>query len=251
MAFKEVSVSQVKKCCAGGCTLTKGSGGWPSAPGSTARPPSATWTLPRPSAPAVRVVGPAERRAGGRRGPSRPAGPARRGAGEAWSALEAHHGYIQDLIDKGLTVVKVGDLLARRGIVVPERTLHRYCAERLAAPPPRKTPFRLADPEPGREAQTDFGRMGIIFDPASSRRRVVHALILVAVWSRHMFVWLTFTQTTADVIEGFELAWEFFRWHFPCRHPRQPDAGHHQGRAHRAPYKRHVLGVLPRPGFPN
>jgi hypothetical protein len=44
---------------------------------------------------------------------------------------------------------------------------------------------------------------------------VVHALIIVAVWSRHMFVWLTFTQTTADVIEGFEHAWESFGGVFP------------------------------------
>jgi hypothetical protein len=141
--------------------------------------------------------------------------PGRRvGRGEAWSVLQAQHGYVQELIDKGLTVVKVGDLLARRGIVVPERTLHRYCAERCTSGA-SKTTVRLADPEPGREAQTDFGKMGIIFDPASSRRRVVHALILVAVWSRHMFVWLSFTQTTADVIEGFEHAWEFFGGVFP------------------------------------
>jgi transposase len=141
--------------------------------------------------------------------------PGRRvGRGEAWSVLQAQHGYLQELIDKGLTVVKVGDLLARRGIVVPERTLHRYCAE-LCGGDAARTTVRLADPEPGREAQTDFGRMGIMFDPQSSRRRAVHALILVAVWSRHMFVWLTFTQTTADVIEGFEHAWEFFGGVFP------------------------------------
>src|SRR5204862_222971 len=31
-----------------------------------------------------------------------------------------------------------------------------------------------------------------------------------AVYSRHCFVWLTFRQTTGDVIEGFEAAWRFF-----------------------------------------
>ena len=138
----------------------------------------------------------------------------RSGRGESWAALESHHDFIKDLIDKGVTAVKVGDLLARRGVVVPERTLHRYCAERCRDQS-ASTTVRLADPEPGREAQTDFGRMGLIYDPASSRRRVVHALILVAVWSRHMFVWLSFTQTTADVIEGFEHAWEFFHGVFP------------------------------------
>jgi hypothetical protein len=68
--------------------------------------------------------------------------------------------------------VNVGDLLARRGVVVPERTLHRYCAE-PCRDQAASTTVRLADPEPGREAQTDFGRMGLIYDPASSRRRVV------------------------------------------------------------------------------
>ena len=117
------------------------------------------------------------------------------------------------MVDKGLTVAKVGDLLTRQGIVVPERTLWRYCAERCPSAP--KGTVRLADPEPGRELQADFGRMGIMFDPVSARRRVVHALILVAVWSRHMFVWLTFTQTTADVIEGLEMGWAFFSGIFP------------------------------------
>jgi hypothetical protein len=102
--------------------------------------------------------------------------------------------------------------------VVPERTLWRYRAERCSNGRPNDT-VRLADPEPGRELQADFGRMGLLFDPVSARRRVVHALILVAVWSRHMFVWLTFTQTTADVIEGLELAWAFFGGIFPILTP--------------------------------
>jgi transposase len=39
---------------------------------------------------------------------------------------------------------------------------------------------------------------------------VVHGLIFTAVYSRHMFVWPTYRQTLADVIAGFEAAWEFF-----------------------------------------
>ncbi|MCW2529013.1 MAG: Integrase catalytic region [Pseudonocardiales bacterium] len=38
----------------------------------------------------------------------------------------------------------------------------------------------------------------------------MHALIFTAVYSRHMFVWLTFRQTLAAVIEGCEAAWAFF-----------------------------------------
>ncbi|HEX7095741.1 MAG TPA: IS21 family transposase, partial [Acidimicrobiales bacterium] len=69
---------------------------------------------------------------------------------------------------------------------------------------------RVADGEPGDECQIDFGRMGLIFDPATARDRVVHALIFTAVFSRHCFVWLTFRQTTETVIVGCEAAWVFF-----------------------------------------
>ncbi len=128
----------------------------------------------------------------------------RSGRGESWATLESHHDFIKDLIDKGVTAVKVGDLLARRGVVVPERTLHRYCAERCRDQ--AGTTLRLADPEPGREAQTDFGRMGLIYDPVSSRRRVVHALILVAVW------WVGVAPTRPAGRPSR-------RWGRPCRSP--------------------------------
>ncbi len=52
--------------------------------------------------------------------------------------------------------------------------------------------------------------MGLIFDPESGRRRTVWALVFTAVVSRHSFVWLSFRQTVADVIAGFEAAWEFY-----------------------------------------
>jgi hypothetical protein len=69
---------------------------------------------------------------------------------------------------------------------------------------------RVADGEPGTELQVDFGKMGLLFDAECGRRRVVQALIFTAVFSRHCFVWLSFTQTTAAVIAGCEAAWGFF-----------------------------------------
>jgi hypothetical protein len=36
----------------------------------------------------------------------------------------------------------------------------------------------------------------------------VHALIFTAVCSRHMFVWLTFSQTLAALIAGCDQAWD-------------------------------------------
>lgn len=131
--------------------------------------------------------------------------------GGAWELLCANPDRIVEWVGKGLTVVKIGDLLARQGTVVPQRTLHRYCTER--------TDYRghrdggtvpVVDGEPSVECQIDFGRMGMIFAPDSGRRRVVHALIFTAVYSRHMFVWLTFSQTLEATIAGCVAAWRFF-----------------------------------------
>ena len=108
-------------------------------------------------------------------------------------------------------MVKAHDLLTRQGTVVPERTLHRYALEVLGVGrSARTTTVRVADGEPGSELQVDFGKMGLIADPDSGRRRVVYALIFTACYSRHCFVWLSFRQTTEAVIAGFEAAWAFF-----------------------------------------
>ena len=139
----------------------------------------------------------------------RPARP--QGHGAAWEALEGQHAQIVEWVGKDLTVVKIGDLLARRGVLVPHRTLHRYCVERTdyRGRGARET-VRVADGEPGVECQIDFARMGLIDDPETGRRRVVHALIFTAVYSRHMFVWLTFATTLEAIVAGCEAAWRFF-----------------------------------------
>ena len=79
----------------------------------------------------------------------------------------------------GLSVVKIGVLLERRGIVVPYRTLHRFCVERCGFGKTATT-VRVADGEPGMECQLDFGYLGMLADPVSGRRRKVHALIFTA-----------------------------------------------------------------------
>jgi len=57
----------------------------------------------------------------------RPARPA--GHSSAWQLLQAEQEQIVDWVGKGLTVVKIGTLLGRRGVVVPYRTLHRFCVQ--------------------------------------------------------------------------------------------------------------------------
>jgi transposase len=131
------------------------------------------------------------------------------GHGQAWEALCINHDRISTWVEDGLTVVKIEDLLARQGVLVPQRTLHRYCAERTQYRG-RGGTVPVADGEPGVECQIDFARMGMLTDAETGRRRVVHALIFTAVFSRHMFVWLTFSQTLEALIDGCEAAWRFF-----------------------------------------
>lgn len=137
----------------------------------------------------------------------RPARPA--GHGSAWQLLQEHREQITTWVEQGLTVVKIGTLLGRRGVVVPYRTLHRFCVQCCGFGKGSLT-VRVADGEPGAELQLDFGKMGLLFEPDAGRRRLVHALIFTAVCSRHMFVWLSFAQTLQAVIAGCEAAWVFF-----------------------------------------
>jgi hypothetical protein len=134
------------------------------------------------------------------------------GHGQAWELLEAHRQELAGLLDQGLTVVKAGELLARRGVVVPQRTLHRYALEVLehSRAGRRGVTVRVADGEPGAECQVDFGRMGLLADPAAGHRRVVQALVFTAVYSRHCYVHLSFRQDLPAVIAGCEAAWAFF-----------------------------------------
>lgn len=131
------------------------------------------------------------------------------GHGQAWDRLLAVEGDVRAWVAGGLQLTNVHGKLERRGVVVPYRTLHRFAVERCGFGGKQAT-VRVADGEPGMECQIDFGRLGMMVDPATGRRRAVHALIFTAVYSRHMFVWLSFTQTLADVIAGCEAAWVYY-----------------------------------------
>ena len=130
--------------------------------------------------------------------------------GPAWELLLGHRAFICERLDKGVTVLRLqSDLARHKGVKVPSRTLYRFCA-RECGTALKRTTVRIEDPEPGSELQVDFGRMGLLLDPDAGRRRVCHGLIFTAVYSRHMFAWLTFSQALPAVIDGFEAAWAFF-----------------------------------------
>ena len=125
-----------------------------------------------------------------------------------WAELEARQEEIAGWVKGGVPVVKIGILLARQGVVVAERTLHRFAAERCGAGGSKVT-TPVDDGPPGGELQVDFGDLGLI--PAGEGgRRKLRALVFTACFSRYMFVYLTFSMTLEEVIAGCEDAWAFF-----------------------------------------
>ena len=108
-----------------------------------------------------------------------------------------------------LTLTKCHDLLNRRGVEVSYTSLYRFAVMHCGFGAKRTT-VRMADVAPGELAEVDFGRLGLIRDCLLERRRVLHALVVTLVHSRHQYVHLTHSQKLADLIEGLEDAWEFF-----------------------------------------
>jgi len=142
----------------------------------------------------------------------RPARP--NGHGASWELLGAHEEQIRAWVSgeagrDPLSIVKIEELLARQGVRVPYRTLHRFAVERCGFRV-KTTTVRVVDGEPGVECQVDFAQLGLLTDPETGKNRRVQALIFTAVVSRHMFVWLTYSQTLSAVIAGCEAAWGFF-----------------------------------------
>lgn len=134
---------------------------------------------------------------------------------EARQALAAHRDRIERWLmpaageGRPLRLTKVHVLLHRRGVRVTYATLCRWAHDELGWRE-RKPTVRVDDPDPGDEAQVDFGKMGMLFDPLTGRTRALWALIVTLSFSRMQFVWPTFEQTTEAVCEGLDAAWAFF-----------------------------------------
>jgi transposase len=108
-----------------------------------------------------------------------------------------------------LKLTKIHELLERRGSHVTYSSLYRFAVKRCGFGEKPST-VRVADVAPGELAEIDFGRLGLIQDDLLGRRRVLWALVVTLVHSRHQYVHVTHSQKLEDVIGGLEDAWEFF-----------------------------------------
>ena len=139
-----------------------------------------------------------------------------RGPGEAEARLLGHRAQIKEWLKpgptkkRGLQLTKVHKLLRRRGVDVPYSTLHRFAVKYCDFSDRRRITVRRADCEPGELAEVDFGKLGLIPDPDTGRRRTAWALLVTLGYSRHQYVHVTFSQKIPGVIKGLEDAWSFF-----------------------------------------
>ena len=115
-----------------------------------------------------------------------PALPAQGGATE--TVLAAHREQLRAWLvpedgTRGLRLSKVRTLLARQGVAGPDSSLHRFVVAQCGFRDARRQTVRCAECAPGELAEVDFGRLGLVWDPETQRRRVVHALLVTLVYS--------------------------------------------------------------------
>jgi transposase len=109
----------------------------------------------------------------------------------------------------GLKLSKIHVLLKRQDVDTSYATLRRFAMDEFGFG--LRTPtVRVDDPEPGQEAQIDFGLMGLMRDPDTDRTRKLWALVVTLSHSRHQFVYPTFSQDLSEVCAGLDAAWKFF-----------------------------------------
>ena len=137
-------------------------------------------------------------------------------AGTSEAALTPHRDQIRQWLSpedggRGLRLSKVHVLLGRQGVAVPYSSLHRFAVGHLGFHERRRTTVRVAEGAPGEVAEVDFGRLGLVPDPAKAgTRRVVHALLVTLVYSRHQYVHVTPSQQIPALVAGLEDAWAYF-----------------------------------------
>jgi hypothetical protein len=98
--------------------------------------------------------------------------------------------------------------LLRLGIKISYSSLYRFVQEHTGFS--AQGTVRMADTEPGEVAEVDFGRLGYILDKTLNKMRLLYALVVTLVFSRHQYVHVTHKQDLPALIGGIEEAWGFF-----------------------------------------
>ena len=146
-----------------------------------------------------------------------------------------------------LQLTRIHELLLGRGCQVSYQSLRRFVQKRNCRRPSKVT-VRMEDTPPGEVVEVDFGRLGLIHDPETGRRRAVWAG--VAAGAGLLQALLPLAHLRADA--GGRHRWARIGLVFLRRHPQVP--GHRQlstrggdGGPAASPLHQGFLGILPTP----
>jgi transposase len=129
-----------------------------------------------------------------------------------WPQIAAHHQWITDQLKVPVTVATIAQRLRDdHGVDVSESTVRRYIAttfaeERLE----EKASVPRGAVEPGSEAQIDYGKLGMWWDPVLGRRVAVWVFAMVLSCSRALFVQPVLKMDQTSWNASHVAAFEFF-----------------------------------------
>jgi transposase len=104
--------------------------------------------------------------------------------------IAPHHDRIKDCLDADVTVATIARRLRdEHEVAVSESSVRRWIATDFADEVARqKVTVPRGPVDPGSEAQIDYGRLGMWFNPGTAKRVAVWAFVMVLSCSRHLFV---------------------------------------------------------------
>ena len=117
---------------------------------------------------------------------------------------------IEGYLKKDVPGTKVVKILSHQGIEVSQTSFYRFVKAHLGSYAKENITVRLPETKAGIYAQADFGYLGKLWDSITKKMRRAFAFIVTLAFSRHMYVYITFTQDAGTVIEGCEASWAYF-----------------------------------------
>jgi hypothetical protein len=117
---------------------------------------------------------------------------------------------IEDYLKKDVPGTKIVKILAREDTQISQTSFYRFVKTHLPQYAKSNITVRLPETKAGIYAQADFGYLGRLWDSSTKKMRRAFAFIMTLVFSRHMYVHITFSQDADAVIEGCEAAWSYF-----------------------------------------
>ena len=129
-----------------------------------------------------------------------------------WPQIAVHHEWIADQLGVPVTVATIAQRLRDDyRVEVSESTVRRYIATTFTE---QRLEERVTVPrgavEPGSEAQIDYGRLGMWFDPVSGRRVAVWVFAMILSCSRALFVQPVLKMDQGSWNASHVAAFEFF-----------------------------------------